>query len=160
MITAEPAVVIPTEFDDEYASVQDETDHDNLDPSHRVELPSITSEQVATRIQKQPGAMTRRASTYQPNQITQTMGPNTTQMGAMMRRASAIAIQRVTMDNSFRTDGVAAATPFSPRGMGSPRKRVVVRQDSLQQRQFPSPPLASTRKSNLKQVQLPNSPIL
>jgi hypothetical protein len=157
MITAEPSVVVPAEFDDDYdhTSVHDETEHDALDPSHRGEASTYKSE-VSSRMLQQPGAMSRRSSTYQPP---------TVQMGAMMRRASTLAIQqRVTMEHRFRTDGAAAATPFSPlgkAGLGSPRKRVT-RQSSSQKGQFLSP-LVSTRKSSFKTApipQLPSSPII
>lgn len=145
MITAEPAVVVPVEFDEDYASVQDETENHDFDPSCRGDASTYKSDQITTRMQQQPGAMNRRASTHQP--------PNT-QMGVMMRRAGAAAIQRVTMDNSYRTDGILTSPTLN-----SPRKRAVGH-GGLQQSPFSSPLASSIRKQSLPAAQIPKSPIL
>eukprot|EP00934_Nitzschia_sp_Nitz4_P000795 Nitzschia sp. Nitz4//scaffold32_size149145//19447//26119//NITZ4_002866-RA/size149145-augustus-gene-0.25-mRNA-1//1//CDS//3329548030//795//frame0 len=88
MITAEPAVVIPLEVDDDLESMYDESE--NYSVSHREEAPSVGQDQVAARAQHQFGAMIRRASVVQPP---------AGQVGATMRRASATMPRGVTLPN-------------------------------------------------------------
>ena len=113
LITAEPAVVVPTEFDDDVESVRGDLDYD---PSYREDASTVKGDAVSTRMQVQPGAMSRRASTFVPPQQ---------QAGAMMRRAS-VAVKRQVVGN-FADDSsfMQVSSRFSPQRLSSPRRRIV-----------------------------------
>ena len=113
MITAEPAVVVPTEFDDDVESILGDLEYD---PSYREDASTVKGDRVATRMQGQPGAMSRRASTFIPPQP---------QVGAMMRRASVAVKRRVVGDFADDSSFMQISSRFSPQRMSSPRRRVV-----------------------------------
>jgi hypothetical protein len=111
LITAEPAVVVPTEFDDDIESLRDL----EFDPSLREDASTVKGD-VSTRMQVQPGAMSRRASTFLPPQQ---------QVGAMMRRASVAVKRRVVGDIHDDSSFLHASARYSPQRVSSPRRRIV-----------------------------------
>jgi len=95
MITAEPAVVIPVDFDDDQASMHEDSEV-CYDPSYRGDMFTIKNDQSSNILLQQPGAMSRRASSYQSVPM---------QMGVMMRRTSIGVKQLYTGMNQAGEEG-------------------------------------------------------
>ncbi len=148
-ITAEPAVVVPAECDDDYNSVHDASEFDG-DPSFRGDISNFKSDLVSARLQLQPGAMSRRASTFQPPQA---------QVGAMMRRASVAVKRRAIGENT--DDGLSHHSfLISPQKRNSPKRRLVKLETIKDSGPLLAPPLISTQKPTYNVAKLPKSPIL
>lgn len=148
-ITAEPAVVVPTEFDEDHDSLHDESEF-NADPSYREDVSLLKNETALARLQQQPGAMSRRASTFQPPQM---------QVGAMMRRASVAVKRRAIGENGDDGLSFLNSSLRSPQRLVSPKRRISTL-DRIKGGPFLSPPLTSTQNPNFQMTKIPKSPIL